>query len=368
MAYNLTPMQELVQKFRALRRNFAEHRLTATDAGFNILIEKSVKDTIDQTIGEIEMILAMQGVAEPAVETLRIPAPSAATPAAMAAAEAVRPLTETDQAVNNAPAPVIHAPEPAPAPAPAPVRTRPGQRAAAPAVDPAAVAAAAETAATARSAANEQRDREIKERLAQQAQQPSAIGANRDTVTRTPALHLPWEEIPESEKRTGNIDLPMIPGTRSRPVSPFQRLTEDEHSEFNKIFAQSPFLPTAHGPVPIPNQTFRWSADRDIHALTADEFVRLNTGFYGRNPEHGGPALLVIRGETAIIVWDLTYSDDGVRVFYVGRSNVTGYWLPPSALDVNEQLQTIAVIMDVRNRAIAAIKGVPYVPGPKLQA
>lgn len=219
-----------------------------------------------------------------------------------------------------------------------------------------------------RSAANRQRDLQIQQmQQSTTAAQQSAIGVNRDVKSRTVDVKHPFEQLPESELRTNNLLLPEIPGTNMRPTSPYQRLTSPDHSEFARIFSKSPFTPDCDGFITFPHAKFKWHNNHNLRGMQPLDIVRLPQGFYGRSTKHGGPEYAMIRLDKAAVLWNLEHGNENVRIFYIGRSNVSGYWYTPDALTMEEQISVVAGLVDLRKRLEAESRGEAYVPPARLR-
>lgn len=338
---NNIQLNEAQSLVRLLKRNLAEHRMQRTAAGVDVVFEVNTKQTIDDLVRNLELTLddlsGHQVAQEPVVvERVQANFPSevAAQPAAPEIAEQqLRPVAQ-DEPVAQAPADVQ----------------------------------------VTRSAANTQRDTEIKERMlqAQAGQKPvqkpvSAVGANRDTVTRVTAIHHPSEAVPEEERRTNNLILPEIPGTNMRPVSPYDRLTNPEFSEFARLFSQSPFTQDCNGFITCPSPKFKWHAEYNIQGMQPLDIVRLPQGFYGRSAATGGPEYVMVRTDKAAVLWNLKHGNDNVHIFYIGRSNKTGYWYKPADLSMEEMLSVVVGIAEQRKRLEAELAGKVYAPTTRIR-
>lgn len=192
-----------------------------------------------------------------------------------------------------------------------------------------------------------------------------AVGANRDVTTANQNV-LPMHcEIPEEEQIAGrNATEPYLPieGLNVNAPAPYQRLTDPEFSEFAMIFAASPFAPDSKGVVSIPHPDFPWNRDVELPSLQGLDLVRRPQGFYGFNPHNGGPNYVLIRLNKNIVIWNFNHTPGNCRIFYIGRSNVTGHWYTPEALDKTELFTLVAELAQLRASLVAKAEGREYVP------
>lgn len=312
---------------RLIKRNLAEHRMQRNAQEVDVVYTRAIKDNLDNAVMQLELELseiAAEPVQDEPVITMQLPAPEP-TP-------------------QSTPEPAVEQPQPQ-----------------------------VTNIQPIRSAANLQRDKEIREAMIKQqnsanaAKPVDAIGANRDTVTRTLNLHSPFETPPESELRENNTYLAEIPGTNTRPVSPMERLIDKEHSELLRLFAPSPFLPEASGIVAIPSEEFPWHKHIQVLEREPEKIIKLPQGAYGVNPETMGPEFIMIRLQKAALLWNLKDGMESLRIFYIGRSNVHGYWLTTQHLTMTEQMSVVASLVETRRRLIAKANGQEYVPVARLR-
>lgn len=304
-------INESLSLVNIIKRNIAEGRIRANGDTVDVIYSQAVKQNIDAAMERLELSISSltpaQQEEELPVQTLRLP--------------------ENSMGANPA--------EPAPAPE---------------AVQP----------PKSRSRANAARDKEISNMLNSQKHIP-AVGVNRDTTSRTVEVMHPFVQAPESEDREYQELLPEIPGTNTRPVSPYQRLTGLQESEMLRLFAQSPFLPDAIGHAVIPTD-ISWHRDYDVMTMSGYDIVRLPTAAYGLDKETGGPEFVILRLGKAAVLWNFKKGPENIRIFYIGRSNITGYWLTPKQLTIQEQVSVIVGLVEFRNRLKAQKDGVPYEP------
>lgn len=193
-----------------------------------------------------------------------------------------------------------------------------------------------------------------------------AVGTQRDMTTVTQDLHPLNSPIPEEEMiagRTAKESYSPIPGLNVNAPSPYVRLTDPEFSEFAQIFAQSVYAPDSRGVVGIPHPEFPWNRDVELQSLQGIDMVRAPQGFYGFNPANGGPNHVLIRLDKNLIVWNFNHTPGNCRIFYMGRSNKTGRWYTPEALDKLELFTTVAELAHLRARLVAQAEGRAYTPG-----
>lgn len=307
----------LLSLVRLLKRNLAEHRMKQDGNQIDIVFTRAIKENLDRTVEQMEMNLI----------------------------EMNTPVQEEEVATVQLPEVAVEEPKPEPTPLP---QEHTGMGVAK------------------RSAANLKRDSEIREIMKKQHQanaekQTSAIGPNRDTVTRTMEIMSPFATPPESELRENNMYLPEIPGTNTRPPSPMERLTEYEFSELLRYFTPSAAVPEGRGVISVPSKHFPWHRDINVEEREPARVVTLPQGAYGVNPESGAPKHIVFRLPKALVLWNMGFGMDSVRIFYVGRSNITGYWLTAQHLTMQEQMSVIAGLVELRRRLSADAEGKEYV-------
>ena len=95
--------------------------------------------------------------------------------------------------------------------------------------------------------------------------------------------------------------------------------------------------------------------------------VRLPAGAYGRNEKTGGPKYVMLRLQKAALLWNFEEGVEALRIFYIGRSNVSGYWLTPKHLTISEQISVISGLVDLRGRITAEKNGQEYTPVARLR-
>ena len=313
---------EALSHLRIIKRNFAEHRIQRRGDVVEMVLPQESKHTIDESFQHLELILS--------------------------------DLLDPNQPLDNVTIQRISAQLGG--------EVQPEQ------ADQAAPQQSSAIPAQPRSAANLQRDLQIRQMQQSSAtHQQSAIGTNRDVKSRTVDVKHPFEQLPESELRTNNLLLPEIPGTNMRPTSPYQRLTSPDNSEFARIFSKSPFTPDCDGFITFPHAKFKWHNNHNLRGMQPLDIVRLPQGFYGRSTKHGGPEYAMIRLDKAAVLWNLEHGNENVRIFYIGRSNVSGYWYTPDALTMEEQISVVAGLADLRKRLEAESRGEVYVPPARLR-
>ncbi len=192
-----------------------------------------------------------------------------------------------------------------------------------------------------------------------------AVGTNRDMTTTNRDIQPMNCEIPEEDQIAGRNSkegyLP-IEGLNVSAPSPYQRLTDPEFSEFAMIFASSVFAPDSRGVVNIPHEDFPWNREIELPALQGPDLVSRPQGFYGFNPNNGGPNYVLIRLPRNIVIWNFNHTPGNCRIFYIGRSNVTGRWYTPEALDKLELFTMVGELAQARASLVAKSQGRVYTP------
>lgn len=303
-------INEALSLVNIVKRNIAEGRIRANGDTVDVIYSQGVKQNLDAAMERLELTISSLSPVEEAegmVETLRLPENS------------------------------MGAKSMAPAPAPEPVQ-----------------------APQSRSRANIERDKEISNMLNSQKPIP-AIGVNRDTSSRTVEVMHPFVDAPETEAREYQELLPEIPGTNVRPISPYQRLSGLEESEMLRLFAAAPYIQDGIGRAAIPTD-ISWHRNYALSSMTGYDIVRLPTAAYGVDEDTGGPEFVILRLAKAAVLWNFKKGPENIRIFYIGRSNVTGYWLTPKELTIQEQVSVIVGLVEFRNRLNAQKDGVPYEP------
>ena len=83
-------------------------------------------------------------------------------------------------------------------------------------------------------------------------------------------------------------------------------------------------------------------------------------GFYGFNPHNGGPNYVLIRLPRNILIWNFNHTPGNCRIFYIGRSNVTGIWYTPEAMDKLELFTLVAELAEARVALAHKMAGTTY--------
>lgn len=190
-----------------------------------------------------------------------------------------------------------------------------------------------------------------------------AVGTSRDVTTANPNPQGMNSIIPESEMLAGanaTDAYDPIPGVNVNVPSPYIRLTDPEYSEFSKMFEASAFTPDCKGFVGITNPAFPWNRELELPKVAGPELVRLAQGFYGHNVHNGGPNYVLIRLPRNIIIWNFNHTPGNCRIFYIGRSNITGIWYTPEAMDRLELFTTVAELAEKRVQLAHEMAGTVY--------
>lgn len=190
-----------------------------------------------------------------------------------------------------------------------------------------------------------------------------AVGTARDIKTINPNVQsmnsvIPAEEMLAGATATDGYD--PIPGVNTNIPSPYSRLTDPEFSEFAKLFETSAFTPDCKGFVGITHENFPWNREVELPKLGGPALVRMPQGFYGFNPHNGGPNYVMIRLPRNIIIWNFNHTPGNCRIFYIGRSNITGIWYTPEAMDKLELFTTVAELAEARVALAHKMAGTTY--------
>lgn len=191
-----------------------------------------------------------------------------------------------------------------------------------------------------------------------------AVGAYRNKTAKTLDLKQLFAPIPHEEAKAGATATKQynpIPGVNIRIPSPYERLTDPRFSVFSEIFAPTSYTPDCGGVVSA-NAPLDWFQNIRLEELSGKSLVASKQGFYGFNPSNEGPEFVLLRAPTCIVVWNLSHSTNNCRIFYLGRSNITGLWYPPEAMDCLELFNVVSDLAMLGKSLIANVNGEEYTP------
>lgn len=190
-----------------------------------------------------------------------------------------------------------------------------------------------------------------------------AVGSYRDVKTATRDVQpmdaeIPAEELIAGANATDAYD--PIPGVNVNVPAPYHRLTDPEFSEFAKLFEVSAFTPDCKGFVGLGHENFPWHRNTELPKLDGPTLVQQHQGFYGFNPHNGGPNHVLIRLPRNFIIWNFNHTPGNCRIFYIGRSNLTGHWYTPEAMDKLELFTVAAELAEYRVMLAHKMAGTVY--------